>query len=207
MSSEIEEKIEECEGYKKLFSAINDDKNSGRDVEERMRILHWAVDRAKHYSEVLGMSASDVLTGWEAKRDYWYMNYYQESKQPKLDASFVRVFETTEKLIESLQKKGFRCPNCSGKTLTPYKCDSGLELVLINSNGKKQKCNWSAYGLFGTLGKGVYVYVKEHARGEYIFKPLAWETEEDVKAAELAIQERDQSSERPATAKKPAKKK
>lgn len=40
---------------------------------------------------------------------------------------------------------------------------------------KGKICDWNVGGLFGDLGKGVYVFVKYQVRGEKIFMPLAWE--------------------------------
>lgn len=49
---------------------------------------------------------------------------------------------------------------CNGISVSPYECSP---------------CDWKVYGLFRDLGKGVYVFVKEHVRGELLFMPLAWE--------------------------------
>lgn len=167
--------IEECEGYKQLRKAILDDSKSGRTEEERMKKLHFAVDRAKHYEAKTGISASEILTAWEKARSYWYMNYYQDSKQPLIEGELVRVFETTEELVKSIGKGGFRCPHCNGITPDPYECRSGIRLQLLNSDKKSEICNWKVYGLFGALGKGVFVFVKKELRGENLFMPLAWE--------------------------------
>ena len=49
----------------------------------------WAIDRAKHYGEKLGIPWEEILNAWEAERDYWYMNYYQECKQPRIEGDRV----------------------------------------------------------------------------------------------------------------------
>jgi hypothetical protein len=36
-------------------------------------------------------------------------------------------------------------------------------------------CDWKVYGLFGHLGKGIFVFVKEKVAGKNIFMPVAWE--------------------------------
>jgi hypothetical protein len=46
---------------------------------------------------------------------------------------------------------------------------------LINSKGKKAVCNWNVGGLFGALGKGANIYIKEQKRNYVIFYPIAWE--------------------------------
>lgn len=173
--------IEESEGYKKLRKAIADDAKSGRDEDERLKTLQFAVDRARHYEEKTGVPAGDILTAWESRRDYWYMNYYQDANQPRIEGDSVRVFETTDDLLEAIGKDGFRCPHCQGVTRNPYECNSGVKLPLLNSGGVAKTCNWKVYGLFGAMGRGVYVFVKAEVKGENMFKPVAWE-----QVAELA---------------------
>ena len=129
----------------------------------------WAIDRAMHYAEKTGISPTDILDAWESQRDYWYMNFYQESKQPKINNDAVRVFDTIDDLRFSMGDQGFRCPACKGIASSPYECDSGLEI----SKGKI--CDWKSYGLLGTLGKGVSVFVKEKIAVQTIFMPIAWE--------------------------------
>lgn len=166
--------IENCEGYQKLRADILGDTNSGRTEEERLKVLEFAVERAKHYEEKTGVSASEMLTAWESRRKYWYMNYYQNANQPLIDES-VRVFDNTEQMLEAIGQTGFRCPNCEGVSRNPYTCKSGVKVPLLNSGGKPETCDWKVYGLFGSLGKGVYVFVKSELKGENIFMPIAWE--------------------------------
>lgn len=167
------DKIEDCEGYRKLKDAVEADqkREPGRDFASKMA---WAVDRAKHYAEKTGLSAADILNSWEKSRDYWYMNYYQDANLPLIEGESVRVFDTVEELSKSISGAGFRCPACDGVSRDPYACDTGIK--------KKGKvCDWKVYGLFGDLGKGVYVFVKAEMRGQRAFKPLAWETEAEQK--------------------------
>ncbi len=130
----------------------------------------WVIDRAKHYGENLGLDWHEVLNSWEATRTYWYMNYYQEYNQPQIAGNKMRVFETVEEMLTSIGKDGFRCAKCDGVTTNPYSCNSGLEM------SKGTICDWKVFGLFGDLGKGIYVYCKDKLRGERIFMPIAWET-------------------------------
>lgn len=129
----------------------------------------WVIDRAKHYGEKLGLNWQEVLNSWEVKRSYWYMNYYQDCNQPEINCDKVRVFENVEEMLKSIVEKEFRCPKCGGISKNPYSCDSGLEM----SKGKI--CDWKVYGLFGDLGKGVFIYCKDKLRGERIFMPISWE--------------------------------
>ena len=111
------------------------------------------------------------MDSWESDRDYWYMNYYQDCNQPAITGGKVRVFNTAEELQASVGNVGFRCPCCGGVSASPYACDSG---VVIRDG---QKCDWKVYGLFGDIGKGIFVYCKDRLRGETIFMPIAWENQ------------------------------
>lgn len=144
------------EGYKHCFHKYCDK-------------FKWTMDRAEHYSKKTGIPADEILNSWEEKRSYWYMNYYQDSNQPEIKGDNVRVFGTVEEMLKSIGEKKFRCPSCNGVSTNPYSCNSGV----IKDNDKV--CDWKVYGLFGDLGKGVNVFVKEKLSGETIFMPLAWE--------------------------------
>lgn len=133
----------------------------------------WVIDRAKHYGEKLGIPWEEVLDSWEAERNYWYMNYYQDCNQPLIEGARVRVFETVGDLLFSIGKEGFRCPCCGGVSTSPYECNSGI----VRSD--KKVCDWKVYGLFRGLGKDVFVYCKDKIRGERMFMPIAWEKEEN----------------------------
>ena len=69
----------------------------GRDFRDKgltYYIVKWAVDRAKHYSEKLGIPWEEILNSWESERNYWYMNYYQECRQPRIEGERVQSFMT-----------------------------------------------------------------------------------------------------------------
>lgn len=123
----------------------------------------WAVDRAKHYAEKTDLSYLEILKSWEEERDYWFMNYYQDCKQPEIKDDNVHIFDTVEGFLASLQGKDFRCPSCGSDSSNGVHC---------------RKCDWKAYGLLGCLGKGVTVFVKEKMALATIFVPIAWETQE-----------------------------
>ena len=159
--------IEDCKGYKSLLQAVEKDCTRDRAHDYRAK-LKWVVDRATHYAEKTGLAACEILNAWEERRDYWYMNYYQDANQPEITSDRVRVFETVDELLESIGKTGFRCPHCEGVTKNPYECDSKIIVA-----GKP--CDWKVYGLFGHMGRGVFVYVKRQLQGEKLFMPIAWE--------------------------------
>lgn len=133
----------------------------------------WVIERAKHYAEITGLDYEDFINSWEEDRSYWYMNYYQDCNQPKLNEgnSLVKIFETVEDAKASISGKGFRCPSCGGISKNPYKCDTGI----VIENGNKV-CDWASYGLLGTLGKGAYLLVKDKMKVQELFMPVAWET-------------------------------
>jgi hypothetical protein len=169
-----EQTIEQCDGYKKLLASViadekHDEGHGRKHFHNYREKLNWTIERAKHYAVRLNISPCEMLNTWESNRDYWYMNYYQDARQPLLDES-VRVFETTDDLLKSIGKNGFRCPVCGGVSSDPYVCKTKKVV-----DGKE--CDWKSSGLFGCLGKGVSVFVKEKLSGETFFMPVAWETE------------------------------
>jgi hypothetical protein len=157
------------EGFTKLLAAVEKDKarDKTHDYQEK---LEWIIARARHYSEKTGIPANQILDSWEKERNYWYMNYYQECNQPEIKVDAVRIFETADDLQDAIEDADFRCPACNGVSKSPYECDSGLFMP-----GTKQVCNWKSWGLLGTLGKGIFVFVKDQVRGQSIFMPIAWE--------------------------------
>lgn len=179
--------IIQSDGYKSLRAAVDKDheqekrwnrKTPAHDYEAK---FNWTIERAKHYGEALDLDPADILDAWEAGRNYWYMNYYQDANQPKVEAGKVRVFDTIEDLKTSINGQGFRCPACGGVSTDAYTCDSG-----VKRNGSI--CDWKSYGLFGTMGKGAFVYVKEKLAGQSVFMPIAWEDapSDDPKTGEAA---------------------
>lgn len=168
--------ITDCPGFKRLSEAVEKDASESKSHDYRGK-LAWVVERAQHYAEKTGLAAADILDAWEARRDYWYMNYYQDANQPEIQSDKVRVFETVDELRAAIGNSGFRCPHCKGLTTNPYECNSGvkLKLKLMNGSGKPEPCNWKGYGLFGHMGKGICVFVKSELAANHIFMPIAWE--------------------------------
>jgi len=162
--------ITECEGYKKLLKCVEDNEKESPNFHDYREKLQWVIDRVNHYAEKTKLNPCDILNKWEELRTYWYMNYYQDCNQPLLDSDNVKVFETQEQLFESIGKSGFRCPACNGITTSPYVCKAGTIV-------KGKVCDWKVYGLFGHMGKGVFIFVKGKMKGENIFNPIAWENE------------------------------
>lgn len=133
--------------------------------------LQWVQELANHYEERTGIDAIEIFEAWEKRRSYWFMNFYQDANQPLIDEK-VRVFDDSEAFLQSIGDKGFRCPACGAVSKNPYQCDAGTV-----TDGKV--CDWKAYGLFGTMGKGSHAVLRRGPEGNLvqagIFKPIAWE--------------------------------
>lgn len=167
--------LENSWGYKRLREAV--DRDTAKSMLGRYQAkFDWIIERVKHYSEVTNVDPVALLDAWERGRSYWYMNYYQESEQPKLDGKNVRVFDTEEDLFESVGDVGFRCPNCRGVTKNPYECESGVLIQLVGGKpGKRERCSWKVYGLFSGVGKRATIFIRSKYRVESIFMPVSWE--------------------------------
>ncbi len=81
----------QTQGYKSLKEAyMRDARKAGKDAramldkDELYKKFQWVISRCLHYSKALNKKPWDVLDEWESKRDYWWINYYQESNQPKI---------------------------------------------------------------------------------------------------------------------------
>jgi hypothetical protein len=176
--------MQDCEGFRKLVSAVERDEVKWPRAHNYREKLEWVVARAKHYADKTGLTPEAILDAWEKRRDYWYMNYYQDANQPAIEADRVRVFETVADLLASVGSSGFRCPHCGGVSKSPYECDSGVLVNLMNSKSrKKEPCDWKVYGLFGHMGNGIAAYVKEKMALEKLFMPIAWEKEQGAPPA------------------------
>lgn len=123
----------------------------------------WAINRAKHYEEKLGIPWREILKSWEDGRSYWFMNYYQDCNQPLIDSDKVFVFEDAQELREKCGTQ-FICPNCKGISTDPYECNSGKKI-------KGKVCDWKSYGLF--CFDTCYCYSKADRKGTRIFMPVA----------------------------------
>lgn len=161
--------MEDCQGYKRLREKANSNIKHGWGEDRINPGFDWTIARAEHYAEKLNMPINDILNSWVDQCNISFLNHFQDCNYPEIKSDKVRVFETVDKMIEALGGKQFRCPSCNGISNNPYKCDSGQEM----SKGKI--CDWKVYGLFGDLGKGVFVYCKDKLKGENIFMPIAWE--------------------------------
>ena len=163
-SENIKPLVDEYEG---LLAGIQS-KCSGFSADSIVRTVQFIRQFTAEYAALLEVTPLEVLAAVEKARDYTAPNYYQQSNFPSLKG--VTVFASLGALQAAIPSKQFRCPCCSGVTSDPYTCNSG----------EKRKdgavCNWTSYGLFGTLGKGLRVLVKDafmsQPRVHEIFMPL-----------------------------------
>lgn len=161
--------LEKCEGYLKLRELADENIEHGWEAYRVNPKFDWVIERAKHYSDKLGISINDILNAWVDGCNYSFMNYFQDANQPEIKGDKVKVFDTVEQMLQEIGESKFRCPSCNGISTNPYSCNSGEEMA------KGKTCDWKVYGLFGDLGKGVYVYVKDQLKGESMFMPISWE--------------------------------
>lgn len=138
-----------------------------RSEEELKHHLKWVLDRADMYAKACKTDREAVLAAWEANRDYWWLNYYQECKQP--DVSGRDVFTINDwkfighvKYGDDLLDWKFKCPACGNvQTMRQFK-EAGVDPNLAYLNcasrhnlGGKKECKWTIGGLL-KVG-GIYV--------------------------------------------------
>ena len=81
-------------GYKSLKAAYTKDVQDAeatrrrghrpmRDKAKFKKHFDWVISRAKHYAARHRVTLDVILNQWEAGRDYWWLNYYQDCRQPK----------------------------------------------------------------------------------------------------------------------------
>lgn len=94
--------LKKCKGYQTLSQAVEKDITRNPKNAEYAEKLNWVIDRVLYYAEKLNLSASELLDKWEEKRDYWYMNYYQDCNMPKIEEGKVFVFDTVDDFLKSI---------------------------------------------------------------------------------------------------------
>jgi len=134
----------------------------GKVGDERAESVKNIIDtRLENYHQVTGFSKEDILNSFEKSRNVNTVNFYQASKFPLLEN--VHVFDTLEDFKKAFPSGKYICPKCEKESTDPYECS-------------QEKCDWKVYGLFGDLGKGIKVVVKdrflEHPLPINIFKPI-----------------------------------
>lgn len=60
-----------------------------RSKKEFLEHFRWVIGRAEHYAHHKNTTIDVILNEWEDKRTYWWLNYYQNNRQPLLNRSSV----------------------------------------------------------------------------------------------------------------------
>lgn len=101
------------EGYKSLKAAYVHDVEEAAKQTHPMRkkavflkLFNWVISRAKHYSHHTGKPIDEILDGWEKGRKYWWLNYYQSSKQPKFHSGSKKSMGV-KGVKKDIKKSGF----------------------------------------------------------------------------------------------------
>lgn len=112
----------QSKGYKSLKEAyIRDCKEAGkeknpmRNKAEFYKHFQWVIARCLHYASKQNRQPWDVLDEWESGRSYWWLNYYQDCRQPKIRQESI---SKTEKGIRGIKKyyKNARFPDSNNQT-------------------------------------------------------------------------------------------
>lgn len=139
--------------------------------------MTFAVNRMAQWQEATGIDWRELMARQEESRDYWYMNFWQEANQPKIEGESVLLLDTVDELRE-IAGDGLRCGSCHEVTRNPYECD---------------KCGWKVYGFLQC--PATYVFVKSELRGEYIFTPIAIEEKQVAEACGIPAKTVDEWTE------------
>lgn len=147
----------------------------GKIGKERVtRLIAFLLQRVPQYAEVMGKTELETLEILAKSRTCNYTNFFQEANIP--DLSKVLVFETVEDFKARFPSGKYQCPNCGGISTSFSTCDSGKTV----DKKSKEICNWKVFGLFGDLGKGIQVIIKdkfvEVPTPIKMFKPVELET-------------------------------
>lgn len=157
-------------GYESLMAAYQHDiDKSWRSKEELKTKLDWVLLRAKQYADHCHVTRDDVLSAWEERRDYWWLNFYQDANQPDLSNAGNKVMTLAEWEEEGKCRFGddqldwkFKCPACGHiQSMREFK-EAGLEPHLAylhcasrHGLGGREDCKWTIGGLLRVGGQYV----------------------------------------------------
>jgi hypothetical protein len=137
-------------------------------LERVVKTVNFLCEIVPQYAKVMDKSNVETLEILAKSRNCNYTNYFQECNLPKL--SDVYIFETENDFFEKFPSKEYQCPSCSKISTDYQKCNSDY----TDKNGVV--CNWKVYGLFGSMGKGIKVLVKDRftdiPKPIMMFKPI-----------------------------------
>ena len=126
--------LAKTKGYQSLKAAYSYDvQNRSRTKKELLRHFNWVICRAKHYAYYQGRTLEEVLCEWEAKRDYWWLNFYQECNQPKL----VRALKPQNiKGLRNFMKEHYNFENTIDRK---HRVNSEIQLRQRQTSTKKKR--------------------------------------------------------------------
>jgi hypothetical protein len=70
--------VQESERYRMRFK-----RRPMREKAEFYRHFKWVISRAMYHANRLNRPIEDILWSWESDRKGWWLNYYQDCRQPK----------------------------------------------------------------------------------------------------------------------------
>lgn len=142
--------VSQSDGYKSLKAAYERDVQDAhkelqrgrrpmRDKQEFRKLFDWVISRAIHYAYHKQTTVDVILNQWEADRDYWWLNYYQESRQPWL----VKSEHVRHRTVRNYYKKDSWYKKDS-KKVTKYYFIELVRLQKEQSKRKGKKARWSS---------------------------------------------------------------
>ena len=142
----------------------------GNTGEERVnKCIEFINERIPQYAMLYSMTDGEALTLLASKRNVNYTNWFQNANIP--DLSEVIVFETVDDFKNKFPSGKYICCCCGGETTDYQVCNSGKAI-----DKKGTVCDWKVYGLFGDMGKGIMVLVKDRVndfpKPITMFKPV-----------------------------------
>ncbi len=129
--------------------------------------LKFIEKRIPQYAKLMNMSNSLTLEVIANRRRVNYTNWFQNGYIP--DLSDVMVFETVQDFKNRFPSGQSICPACESISTDFSVCNSGKKI-------KGKVCDWKVYGLFGDMGKGIRVIIKdkfmEFPKPTVMFRPI-----------------------------------
>lgn len=139
-----------------LQKIANSMADGGWDKERIPETIQFVTNRGQHYADKLGVKFEEVISAWDAARNYASANYYQDANFPEINGKVLLV-DSIEQFKEYCQGKGFICGSCDKVTKSPYDCKS---------------CGWKTWGLLGAGKTATFIVLRPAMRGEWIFRPV-----------------------------------
>lgn len=120
----------------------------------------FAIGAARQYAAACGTTYEEVLASWETRRDYWWVNFYQECKIPSLNTGkphkvvMLKDWQAEGERLFGKDPKDWRfvCPACGGVQTGRQFEESGQEPDFAYRNCISRyvgtgKCKYTTGGL------------------------------------------------------------